>query len=72
MIKNKNNRKSQSLFVCQNCSYKDNADHVAAINILLRAYLPQGMREVKLVEYAKVHRLKQKLTGTCKEVPLLV
>ncbi|GAB6162771.1 hypothetical protein JCM12298_19310 [Desulfothermus naphthae] len=42
----KNNRKSQSLFVCQSCGYKNNADHVAAINILLRGYLPQGMRKV--------------------------
>jgi len=68
----KNNRKSQSLFVCQSCGYKDNADHVASINILSRGYLPQGMREVKPVEYARVHMMKQEPAGIRKEVPLPV
>jgi putative transposase len=33
----KNNRKTQSEFKCELCSYEGNADHVAAINILRRA-----------------------------------
>jgi len=60
------------LFVCESCGYKDNVDHVASINILSRGYVPQGMREVKPVEYARVHMMKQELAGTCKEVPLPV
>ena len=35
----KHNRKSQSLFVCQQCAFTSNADLVGATNISLRAYV---------------------------------
>jgi len=49
----KSNRKSQSLFVCENCGYRDNADHVAAVNILARGHVPPGRRDMKPVEIAE-------------------
>ena len=52
------NRKTQEDFDCISCHYTNNADLVGAINILSNAgyittNLPQGMREVKPVEYTK-------------------
>jgi len=59
------NRKSQAVFKCVACGYENNADLVAAFNILQKGKenpnqtLPQGLREVTPVEYGKVHTLKQ-------------
>ncbi|WP_456326470.1 zinc ribbon domain-containing protein [Palaeococcus sp. (in: euryarchaeotes)] len=46
-LASKSNRKSQSLFVCENCGYRDNTDHVAAVNV------PPGRRDMKPVEIAE-------------------
>ena len=61
----KENRKSQMVFLCKKCSFTANADLVGAINVLKRALrkenlipLPQGVREVTPVEYA-AHTQKQ-------------
>jgi putative transposase len=72
------NRKSQAVFSCKRCRYTANADLVGAVNILRRAVgkenplqtLPQGLREVTPVEYAKVHTLKQEPAGNREGLPL--
>ena len=68
--KSKNNRKSQAVFCCEKCGYTANADLVASVNILKKALgkenpitLPQALREVTPVEYARVHTRKQELVG---------
>ncbi len=73
----RDNRKSQTVFVCEKCGYTANADLVASINILMKAIgkenplqtLPQGLREVTPVEYAK-HTLKQEPAGSREALPL--
>lgn len=67
-FKHEYNRQSQSEFECLQCHYKANADLVASVNVLKKAFeklhiedeltLPQGLREVTPVEYAK-HMMKQ-------------
>jgi len=54
-----------------NCGYKDNADHVASVNILSRGYLPSGRREVTPVEIGRGLSLKQEPTGNREGVLLL-
>ena len=39
----KENRASQSEFVCRACGHRDNADHNASINILMRGYEAAGL-----------------------------
>jgi len=75
----RNNRKSQAVFKCERCGYENNADLVASFNLLVKAIgkenpfktLPQGLREVKPVEYAW-HTLKQEPAGNRKGLLLPV
>ncbi|BAI81631.1 transposase, IS605 family (plasmid) [Deferribacter desulfuricans SSM1] len=74
---NKENRKNQAVFVCKKCGFTSNADLVGAINVLMRAMrkenlitLPQGLREVTPVEYAREYTLKQEPAGNREGLPL--
>ena len=58
----KDNRKNQAVFCCERCGYTANADFVASVNILKKSgkenptqTLPQGLREVTPVEYARAY-----------------
>ena len=55
----KQNRKTQSQFLCVNCSYSENADLVGAINVLRAGHAQLACGELALLG----HSVKQELTN---------